>query len=405
MMNRVIIFLVLFCNCSNAIAQDAKAWKKRVSRTLFVNQNNNYKEQHKDAPCLIEVILQGIRSGKITAYSNINNYFTTPLSIADINRLTGPEIEIIHFTDSNGKEEIIKEEKEFDLKSLHQFRILEEWTFDPVKLQTEIQITGIAPLKGISGADGSYRGVQAIFWMKYNDIKNIIADYESSTSDNSLTKSIWNDHSEDNPFSEGYKEEEYPNKPLWQKTVLRSMWPEYRLWNTEEKQGMRESNLRDERTDSTWIQILAPSINSGKLPVYRSHSGNELLSIADIQQIPPTRTDSLPVEDPVTGNFVIKVIKYTYEHQSNQLSGIGTAEWWEYDRIAGTTKIKVLAIAPIYRTKIDGSFQLSKPVFWIRYKDMAPLLAQYEQYNPGNTLAGMIWNNYLSFDVKPERIK
>lgn len=405
MMNRVIIFLVLFCNCNNAIAQDAKAWKKRVSRTLFVNQNYKYKEQHKDAPCLIEVILQEIRSGKITAYSNINNYFTTPLSIADINRLTGPEIEIIHFTDSNGKEEIIKEEKEFDLKSLHQFRILEEWTFDPVKLQTEIQITGIAPIKGIHGPDGTYRGLQAMFWMKYSDIKNIIAGYESSTADNSLTKGIWDDHSKDNPFSEGYKEEEYPNKPIWQKTVLRAMWPEYRPWNTEDNENRRESNLRDENTDSTWIQVLAPAINSGKLSVYKSHSGNDLLSIADIQLIPPARTDSVPIEDPVTGNVIIKVIKYTYEHQRNQLSGIGIAEEWAYDRVAGKTKIKVLAIAPTIRINENGNFQQATPVFWIRHKDMATLLTQYEQYNPTGTIADMIWSSYFSFDEKPVRIK
>ncbi len=41
-----------------------------------------------------------------------------------------------------------------------------------------VRIIGLAPVKDIIGDDGVYRGSQAMFWLFYPDIRNLLAQYE-----------------------------------------------------------------------------------------------------------------------------------------------------------------------------------------------------------------------------------
>ncbi len=76
----------------------------------------------------------------------------------------------------------------------YKYRILEDWTFDPLTGKTNVSITGIGPVKEEFNSNGSVRSNKTMFWMRYEDVKSIIAEYEQYHPNNTIAGRVWNDY-------------------------------------------------------------------------------------------------------------------------------------------------------------------------------------------------------------------
>lgn len=180
-------------------ASDSKVWKKEVARMIDMREKEDTVVHHlRDAnedTSLIVLLMNGIKSGKITAYSAFDHSFTTKFTAADLDNSITPKPDTILITDPVTGDEITRVVKrDFDPEMIHKYRILEDWTFDPESGKTQIQIKGIAPIKEIYGEDGMFRGIQAMFWVKYEDVSGMLAKIQQYHPNHNLNSLLWDDY-------------------------------------------------------------------------------------------------------------------------------------------------------------------------------------------------------------------
>jgi len=193
-----ILLIVLLSMNATSFAQMNTTWKKQVGREIYDTVKEDDKKHHlKDLSndsTLLEVIIAKLKAGNITAYSNYDNSFTTILSPAELNQILVPLPDTIMITDPVTGQEIMRvRRREFDYSSVHKYRILEDWTFNPLTGNTDIHIEGIAPVRDVY-VDGEFRGYQALFWVRYNDVLPVLRHYDQYHPDNTLAAHIWNDY-------------------------------------------------------------------------------------------------------------------------------------------------------------------------------------------------------------------
>ncbi len=68
-------------------------------------------------------------------------------------------------------------------------------------------------------------------------------------------------------------------------------------------------------------------------------------------------------------------------------------EEWVFDKESSRMYARILGIAPMktYTTRIQVSYLVKRPLFWVYYPDLRPTLAKFEVYNGKNFGARMSW--------------
>jgi gliding motility associated protien GldN len=69
-------------------------------------------------------------------------------------------------------------------------------------------------------------------------------------------------------------------------------------------------------------------------------------------------------------------------------------EEWVFDKESSRMFVRILGIAPVIPYKLSTGEVVpnsDRPVFWVYYPDLRPVLAKYEVYNPKNYGARMTW--------------
>jgi hypothetical protein len=174
-------------------------WKKTVVRMIDLKEKEDDKQHHlKNAGSnfsLSELMVNEAIAGKVTAWTNTNGNFTAKISAKDVKDIFTSKIDTIKMVDPvTGKEITRYISKDVNYDALQKFRLQEDWVFNPSTGKTEIQITGIAPIREIYGDDGEFRGVQATFWLRYNEAVPLIAGYDLNHPNNTLENHIWDDY-------------------------------------------------------------------------------------------------------------------------------------------------------------------------------------------------------------------
>jgi hypothetical protein len=175
-------------------------WKKQVAREIIVKDTEDTKKHHlRDLgidTTLLEMIVNAVKAGKLTAYSNFDYRFTTKLTMQQFNEMVTvkPDTVIVYDPIPEKGRALIVNHDDIDYDAIKKFRILEDWTFNITTGNTDIHIEGIAPIKEIYGENGDFRGTQAMFWLKYNEVVPILDRYAKTHPDKSLGFRIWNDY-------------------------------------------------------------------------------------------------------------------------------------------------------------------------------------------------------------------
>lgn len=182
-------------------------WKKRFWREIDTREKQNMAFRYPGDDMtgggyFIEIMLDAVKKGKVKAYSNMDDRFTTALSKDQIMEL------LIGKPDTQYVEDPITFEltmqitsREFNPDVVTKYRLKEDWIFDRNLGRMVGRIIGIAPIRDIYNEDGTFRGSQALFWIYYPELREILAQYEVFNPENDIARITWEQFFEGRFFS------------------------------------------------------------------------------------------------------------------------------------------------------------------------------------------------------------
>ncbi len=189
------------------IREDDILWKKRVWREIDTREKQNVAfryagDESSGGGMFIEILVDGLKTGNIKGYKQFDDRFTTQLSKEEIMESVAGKTDttlVVDPTTNEEKQMIVH--RDFDPNGIRKYRIKEDWIFDRNQGQMVVRIIGIAPVKDVVGDDGVYRGSQAMFWLYYPDIRNLLAQYEVYNPQNDIARYTWDEFFESRQFA------------------------------------------------------------------------------------------------------------------------------------------------------------------------------------------------------------
>lgn len=166
---------------------DDALYTERVWRELDLREKMNmpfrYRaEEDNGDQRFISILIRAVKSGEITAFSNVDDRFTTPLTTEEIRNITAggkPDTTPVYNVDDPSKiDKYVVTSAAFDPESVVKIRVKEEWVFDREASRMFARIIGIAPLRTVVADNGQERGVTPMFWIYYPDLRPTLAKYE-----------------------------------------------------------------------------------------------------------------------------------------------------------------------------------------------------------------------------------
>lgn len=195
------------------IREDDAVYRQRLWREIDVHEKMNlpfsYKADDDNGnQRFINILLGAIKSGELTAFSPIDDRFTTPVTLKEITeQLVGkPVVQSIPdwAQDPDGSKGIMKDTtiiNMFNPDDIEKYWIKEDVVFDKESSRLHVRILGVAPLKTIKNADGSFRDVTPLFWVYYPDMRPLLARYEAYNGKNYGARLSWEELFESRMFS------------------------------------------------------------------------------------------------------------------------------------------------------------------------------------------------------------
>ena len=189
------------------IREDDILWKKRVWREIDTREKQNVAfryagDENTGGGMFIEILIDAIKKGKIPAYKNFDDRFTTSMTKEDILESVAGKVDTQVVEDPvTGTQQIKVINRDFDPTTITKYRIKEDWIFDRNQGQMVVRIVGIAPVKDIYGDAGDFRGSQAMFWLYYPSIRELLAQYEVFNPQNDVMRYTWDEFFESRQFA------------------------------------------------------------------------------------------------------------------------------------------------------------------------------------------------------------
>jgi gliding motility associated protien GldN len=161
-----------------------RVWRDIDTREK-INQVFHYKNQDDNGDQrFINILVNAVRSGKVTAFNADDDRFTTPLDSNQFEKVLSGGNEC----DTNAVYDLIDPTKivkyvvvcnALNPDDVVKFRIKEDWVFDRESSRYFCRIIGIAPLKTILSVDKkTERGATPMFWIYYPDLRPTLVKYE-----------------------------------------------------------------------------------------------------------------------------------------------------------------------------------------------------------------------------------
>jgi len=196
------------------------AWKATVWRIIDIKQKQNMAfrytgDQYTGGGAFIEILNDAVSRGKINAYSNVDDRFTTPLDMAAFKKQIGGDKDTTWVTDPITGEPVAKiHNNYFNVNSVTSYEVKEEWIFDRNRGHMVVQIVGIAPLQDVlDPMTGQYVSSSPMYWLYYPDLRKILANYEVYNPRNDMRRMTWTDFL-DGHYYESYVMKTSMNNPL-----------------------------------------------------------------------------------------------------------------------------------------------------------------------------------------------
>jgi len=182
-------------------------WKKCVWREIDTREKQNVGfryagDENTGGGMFIEILLDGLKRGKIKAYSNMDDRFTTELSKQQlIEQIAGKDDTAKVYDPTTDTYSLKVTHSDFDPETITKYRIKEDWIFDRNEGKMVVRIVGLSPLQDIYGEDGGFRASRPMFWLYYPSIREYLAQYEVINPLNDLARYTWDEFFESRMFA------------------------------------------------------------------------------------------------------------------------------------------------------------------------------------------------------------
>jgi gliding motility associated protien GldN len=167
-------------------------WEKRIWRELDLREKMNHHFSNQKEPLAL-ILLNHAKSGSLTVYSNIDDAFTTALSVSELNCMTTKYDSVIVYDPDNYSENVVVVKEEFNPQHVIRYRIKEVWYFDSKLSRMNVRILGIAPIVARFDDNGKYIGETPLFWVFYPKAREILTDYKVFNAHNEAAQMNWDD--------------------------------------------------------------------------------------------------------------------------------------------------------------------------------------------------------------------
>lgn len=196
----------------NLRADDAlfleRVWREIDIREK-INQTFGYKSDDDNGnQRFVNIMVNAVRNGKVTAFSADDDRFTTPLDSSQFEKVIsgGAQCDTNAVYDLNDPTKISKYVvncNSLNPDDIVKFRIKEEWVFDREASRMFCRIIGIAPCRTQLSVDKkTERGVTPMFWIYYPDLRETLARAEVYNPKNmGVSRLTWEELFETRMFS------------------------------------------------------------------------------------------------------------------------------------------------------------------------------------------------------------
>ncbi len=233
------------------------AWKRRVWRQIDVRQKQNQAfvyqgDEYSGGGAFIEILLDAIKKGKVTAYNTFDDRFTEPLNMEAFEQSIQGTVDSTPVVDPiTGETTYVVTRKEFNVYDVTKYRIKEDWIFDRNAGRMVVRIVGLAPLiDRRNETTGEYQYSTPMFWLYYPELSKLLANYEVYNPLNDLHRMSWADYFDGRYFA-SYVIKTSANNPtgsdFWQQSstdrdrILRGL-----------EEGDRAMEVLMEKEDDMW---------------------------------------------------------------------------------------------------------------------------------------------------------
>lgn len=164
-------------------------WSKRIWRYVDLGEKINLPLKYPltkstaDRKSLVDVIMDAVSEGSLTAYSAVDDEFTAPVTLKEIESRGGARTDTMQMSRPDppydSYDTVIT--RDFSRDKVIGYRIKEDWFFDRQRSVIEVRIIGIAPMILATNEAGEAReGNQKIplFWLYYPEARKLFANSE-----------------------------------------------------------------------------------------------------------------------------------------------------------------------------------------------------------------------------------
>lgn len=164
-------------------------WCKRIWRVIDYREKINHKlyyptERIGDRMSLIDLLLWGIKTDGLTAYSDVDDRFTQPITLGQIDAAFGATEQTISYMDENGNEVTQKIKNEIVSSEVKQLILKEDWFFDKQHSYMDVRIVGMCPVRFYTKEEDNTGEGEAeirksqVFWIYFPEARRILANHE-----------------------------------------------------------------------------------------------------------------------------------------------------------------------------------------------------------------------------------
>lgn len=193
------------------IREDDAVYRERLWREIDIREKMNLpfrysadgdKGNQRFISILFKAIQNGPDNGGVTAFSGIDDRFTTPMTISEVaQKVSGGVVSVPQYDSLGNVTGSIDKVQEVNLDSFYKFHIKEDVIFDKQTSRLYWRILGIAVVKNIITAAGINIGETELFWVYYPDMRPILANYEVYNPKNFGQRMTWEELFESRFFS------------------------------------------------------------------------------------------------------------------------------------------------------------------------------------------------------------